>query len=209
MDYKMLSVYPLISTSDQTDYLKYPYIAGNVLSAVLPEQAAVWSYPVGVGQVGSPLSKEYDKAWVAKHISNDRIVMNMVNSFLGRMHLASHLELLSASQLALVKEGVVYYNSLTEAKKKALPYFPNGFTAFGEENVVAGFKTEDKIYLAAWCLSGSTCVTVPIEEGINGVRVGYPSNTNVQALVKDGVLQLDFERVGQAVFLELTLGEVL
>jgi alpha-galactosidase len=46
MDYQTLSHFSIVSTSDQTRYKWYPYIAGNILSAVLPEQAAVWSYPV-------------------------------------------------------------------------------------------------------------------------------------------------------------------
>ena len=205
MDYKTLSVYPLISTSDQTDYLKYPYIAGNILSAVIPEQAAVWSYPVGVGEIGFPLPKEYDKEWVAKNISDDRIVMNMVNSFLGRMHLASHLELLNEHQLALVKEGVDYYNSLTDAKKKALPYFPNGFTGFDAEHVISGFKTKEKIYLAVWCLEGSTTVSTIIGGSVSDVKIAYPKNTNVKAKIKDGELIVNFENQKQAVFLELLL----
>ena len=205
MDYKTLSVYPLISTSDQTDYLKYPYIAGNILSAVIPEQAAVWSYPVGVGEIGFPLPKEYDKEWVAKNISDNRIVMNMINSFLGRMHLASHLELLNEHQLALVKEGVNYYNSLTDAKKKALPYFPNGFTGFDAEHVISGFKTKEKIYLAVWCLEGSTTVSTIIGGSVSDVKIAYPKNTNVKAKIKDGELIVNFENQKQAVFLELSL----
>ena len=35
-----------------------------------------------------------------------QIIMNMINSFLGRMHLASHLELLSDDKIALIREGV-------------------------------------------------------------------------------------------------------
>ncbi len=46
MDYKTLSVFSLVSMSDQTNYKKYPYIAANLSAAVLPEQAAVWSYSV-------------------------------------------------------------------------------------------------------------------------------------------------------------------
>lgn len=206
MDYKTLSVYPLISTSDQTDYLKYPYIAGNILSAVLPEQAAVWSYPVGVGEIGLPLPKEYDENWVAENISNDRIVMNMINSFLGRMHLASHLELLSESQLALVKEGVEYYNSLTEAKKKSLPYFPNGFTDFDAEHIVAGFKTDEKIYLAVWCLNGLTTVRADLKKTAKSVRIAYPKNSTATAECKDGALTVRFKDIGQAVFLEIDKG---
>ena len=203
MDYKTLSAFSLVSTSDQTDYLKYPYIAGNILSAVIPEQAAVWSYPVGVGEIGFPLSKEYDEKWVGENISDDRIVMNMVNSFLGRMHLASHLELLNEKQLALVTEGVEYYKSLTEAKKKAVPYFPLGFTGFDAEHIVAGFKTEEKIYLAVWCLGGSTTVRIELCEEEFNVHIAYPKKNTVKAECVDGKLTVQFFATKQAVFLEI------
>ena len=205
MDYKTLSVYPLISTSDQTDYLKYPYIAGNILSAVIPEQAAVWSYPVGVGEIGFPLPQEYDAKWVSENISDDRIIMNMVNSFLGRMHLASHLELLNERQLALVTEGVQYYNSLTEAKKKGLPYFPLGFTQFGAGHIVAGFKTEEKIYLAAWCLNGAKQIEVPIKENVIDVKIAYPTSAKTVIRMENGSLRMDFMDTKQAIFVELSL----
>ena len=45
---------------------------------------------------------------------------------------------MNEEQLALVTEGVSYYNTLTEAKKVAVPYFPKGFTNFGDDSVVAG-----------------------------------------------------------------------
>lgn len=205
MDYKTMSVYPLVSTSDQTDYLKYPYIVGNILSAVIPEQAAVWSYPVGVGEIGLPLSERYDKTWVSNNVSDDRIIMNMINSFLGRMHLASHLELLNERQLMLVAEGVQYYNLLTEAKKTALPYFPNNFTDFNANHVVAGFKTDETIYLVVWCLGGLKRVSVNIAEKIENVKITYPSNTSVTAFTQNGILNIDFNEIGQAVFLELKL----
>ena len=200
MDYKTLSVYSLISTSDQTDYLKYPYIAGNILSAVIPEQAAVWSYPVGAGIIGLPFTESAE--WVQENISNDRIVMNMINSFLGRMHLASHLELLSEGQLALITEGVAYYNRLTVAKKTALPYFPCGFTRFGADHVVAGFTSAGKAYLAVWCLAGEKVVTVQVD-GYTNVKIAYPSSTDTKATLKDGTLTVEFSATKQAVFMEL------
>ena len=66
MDYKTLSHFSIVSTSDQVDYAKYPYIAGNILSAVLPEQAAVWSYPVDkVNEDGK-----------ATDITEEQVIMN-------------------------------------------------------------------------------------------------------------------------------------
>ena len=45
MDYGMLKLLSLQSTSDQTDYVYNSYIASNVASAVTPEQAGMWVYP--------------------------------------------------------------------------------------------------------------------------------------------------------------------
>ena len=202
MDYKTLSHFSIVSTSDQTDYLKYPYIAGNILSSVLPEQAAVWSYPVGVGEIGKPLP--YDAKWVQENISNERIIMSMINSFLGRMHLASHLELLSEEQFTFVKEGVEYYNSLTEAKKSGMPYFPKGFTRFGEKVVVAGFKTLDTIYLAVWNLGEPTNITIPMEIKKEATLV-YPQNIPTEFAVENGELKLYLEEK-VARFFEIKVG---
>ena len=193
MDYKTLSAYSLVSTSDQTDYLLYPYIAGNILAAVLPEQAAVWSYPVA-----SDCTKGED-------VSDDRIVINMINSFLGRMHLASHLDYLNEHQIDLIREGVEYYNTLSEMKKTALPYFPMGFTNFGENTVSAGLKNGNKIYLAVWNLKGEQEIVVPIAESITDVKIAYPTKTSVQLhLCNDGI-RLTCPATPCAVFLEITI----
>jgi len=206
MDYETLSHFSIISTSDQTDYLKYPYIAGNILSAVLPEQAAVWSYPVGVGEIGKPLP--YNAEWVKENITNERIVMNMINSFLGRMHLASHLELLTEEQFSFVKEGVEYYNSLTEAKKNATPYFPMGFTRFGDDLVVCGFETGEKIYLAVWNLAKEGReVNIPlIGKSITNAKIAYPSSSQTPFNVENGnVLNVRFENGEMARFFEINI----
>lgn len=189
MDYETLSHFSIVSTSDQTNYLKYPYIAGNILSGVLPEQAAVWSYPVD--------NKE-------KLPTNEQVVVNMINSFLGRMHLASNLNLLTEEQLELVKEGVAYYKKLSLVKKQALPYFPNGFTRFGEHNVVAGLKTEKKIYLAVWNFSGS-CVEVETDDTLKNVVVAYPKINDTKVEYEEKKITLEFIKENQAVFLEIDI----
>lgn len=191
MDYKTLSTYSLVSTSDQTDYLLYPYIAGNILAAVLPEQAAVWSYPVA------------SDCKSGEDVSDDRIVINMINSFLGRMHLASHLDYLNEHQMDLIREGVTYYNTLSEMKKTATPYFPMGFTNFGDKLVCAGLKEDNKIYLAVWNLSGDKEIFVPIAESITDAKIAYPSKTAVQLnLCNDGI-QLACSKTPCALFLEI------
>lgn len=193
MDYKTLSRFSMVSTSDQTNYLQYPYIAGNILSAVLPEQAAVWSYPVSEDCTTSDM------------VSDDRIVINMINSLLGRMHLASHLERLDSRQMALVQEGIAYYNALTPIKKQALPYFPLGFTGFGTDHICAGLKHENKLYLAVWCLAGEKQVAIPMPGKAALAQVGYPSSSSAQITINDDSLLVSFPKAPSAVFLEVTI----
>ena len=201
MDYKTLSTFSLVSTSDQTNYLKYPYIAGNILSAVIPEQAAVWSYPVGCMDPGAPMT--HDAAWVQENITDDRIAMNMINSFLGRMHLASHLEMMSKSQLDIIAEGVTYYDTLTEAKKTALPYLPEGFTHFGAQRVVSGMKTENTIYLAVWCLGEEKHMEIPLDVIPKTVKIAYPSHPSATCERVDNGVIVEFSSTNAAVFLEI------
>ncbi len=173
MDYKTLSIHPLISTSDQTNYKKYPYIAGNILSAVLPEQAAVWSYPVEA--LSMTVFDEDTYETVNARVDEEQVIMNMVNSLLGRMHLASAVHLLSDNKKELIKEGVAYYDSITAAKKQGLPYLPWGFTDFYKDKVASGFVSGKKLYLAAWNLGGDGVMEIPVDIGaVQGAKIAYP-----------------------------------
>lgn len=193
LDYKTLSHYSLVSTSDQTDYLLYPYIAGNILAGVLPEQAAVWSYPAA------------SDCTCGEDVSRDRIVINMVNSFLGRMHLASHLDYLSEDQLALIREGVDYYRSLSQIKKTAMPIFPLGFTKFGDPAVCAGFQNGKKIYLAVWNLKDVGSLNIPLGHEIAEAHIAYPSDPSFSLSVAGSNLIADFHASPCAGFMEVTL----
>ncbi|MBO7525756.1 MAG: alpha-galactosidase [Clostridia bacterium] len=204
MDDKTLAQFDMVSTSDQTSCYKYPYIVGNIFSAVLPEQAGVWSYPVNsYGTEDEPFEPTED--YVDAHVSKEIVAMNMINAILGRMHLASHLELLSEDKKALVKEGIYYYNKLVEVKKRALPVFPLGFTDFRQDNVAVGLKDGDKIYLAVWHLEGKKSVYMTFNEDISSVKVGYPTGFDTKYSVEKNVLKIEFsdERVGR--IFEITL----
>ncbi len=192
MDYRTLSTFHLLSTSDQTDYRLYPYIAGNVLAAVLPEQAAVWSYPVTSNCQGPD-------------VTDDRIVMNMINSLLGRMHLASHLERLDERQMALIREGVAYADSIAAVKKRAVPYFPLGFASFDDEAVCAGLRDGDRLYLAAWDMKGVGRLHLPTPKRVTAARVAYPSASEVTVEITDGGVDITFPRSPMAAFIEIEL----
>ncbi|MCI8458509.1 MAG: alpha-galactosidase, partial [Clostridia bacterium] len=206
MDYETLKHFSLVSTSDQTDYKLYPFISANILSAVLPEQAAVWNYPVvGEGEIGSPFT--HDEKWVHENVSQEQIVMNTVNALLGRMHLASHIEMLSPAQFALAQEGIVYYNKLTPVKKMALPYFPLGFTLFGVPYAACGLKADKKLYLAVWNLGGKREVCIPIPEGILAVTVGYPCSLESDFAFNENALTVRFDEKYAARVFEIEIAD--
>ncbi len=201
MDYETLKHFSIISTSDQTNYRNYPYIAANILSAVLPEQAAVWSYPVdSFGRPGEPFEATYE--WVNAHISSEQVVMNMINSFLGRMHLASHVELLSADKQELIREGIGYFNKLSRVKGESLPYLPFGFTDFTKQAVACGLLHQDTLYLAVWNLGGGA-VTVPLERAVREAAVAYPSGADTKLTVEGDKVTVHFTEEFQARFLEI------
>lgn len=204
MDYETLSHFSIVSTSDQTSYKWYPYIAGNVLSAVLPEQAAIWSYPVdSYGEPNAPFSPDF--CWVNEHISEEQVIMNMINSFLGRMHLASHLELLNDEKKALVKEGVDYFNELSKVKEKALPFLPNGFCNFGDNLVVSGLKDINTIYLAVWNLGVAGGKQIDLGVFIESAQMSYPKKNMLPYSVNGSCLKVSFTEDYQARFFEIQL----
>ncbi len=200
-DYKALSVFHLISTSDQTNYVHYPYICGNILCSVLPEQAAVWSYPVD-----NKVLVLDDHAATNANVSKERVVLNMINSLLGRIHLASRLQSLDQDKLALVTEGIALYDRIVADKLTSVPYLPGGYTQFGDTFVAAGLRTESKVYLAVWNLGGSRHVCLPLPEiTVKDAKVAYPTTLQTKFSFTGDALTIDFTEDYQARFFELNI----
>ncbi len=201
LDYRALSMFSLASTSDQTAYNQYPYISGNILVSVLPEQAAVWSYPVD-----SALYDPNHEEATNERVTRERVVLNMVNALLGRIHLASRIQLLDGEKSDLIKEGMEVYHAIAKDKLKALPYLPKGYTDFGDSFVSAGLITDEKVYLAVWNLSGERDVTLPLPEiKVKSAAVLYPKTLPTDFSYDEGSLTLHFSEDEQARFFELTL----
>ena len=198
MDYDSLSAFSIQSVSDQTDYKKYPYIVGNMMSAVLPEQAGVWSYPIADYAAAE---KDYAAA-----VSDELVIFNMINSLLGRMHLASHLELMPPSHTELVKQAVNYYDYLSPYKKQGLPYLPLGFTDFRKQFVAAGFYACKKMFLALWNLDSKGKKTIELpEQVIISAIVGYPFKNDIQFSYGKHFLTVEFSQPYTARLFELEL----
>ena len=102
-----------------------------------------------------------------------------------------------------MKEGVEYDKTLSEVKKKALPCFPNGFTRFGDESVVAGFETHDKIYLAVWNLKNEQSeISFNLFKNITEAKIAYPSSSSAQIKVQAKNISVMLKKVS-AIFLEI------
>ncbi|MCQ2796144.1 MAG: alpha-galactosidase [Bacilli bacterium] len=194
MDYEILKYCPIQSTSDQTNYRKYPYLSTNVFTACPPEQAAVWSYPLN----------DYEKT-----IPTDEVViMNMCNAMLGRIHLASFINKLPESQKALIKEGIKYYHSIISLKKRSLPVYPKGTAKFFDNEVVGGIMDEKKIILGVWNTSGNpNTVKVDLTKyHVSKIKIGYPTSraTKFTYNQKTKILEVTFKEAYGGRILELT-----
>ena len=200
-DYKALSIFSLISTSDQTNYLHYPYIMGNILVSVLPEQAAVWSYPVD-----DKIGKTENADEVNRLVSKERVVINMMNAVLGRIHLASRIHLLDDEKQALIREGVDFYNKITTEKLQSVPYLPKGYAMFGDTLVSVGLRTDKKVYLGVWNLHGDRHVELDLPDITpKTAKVCYPLNFQTNYSLSDGKLVIDFTEDEQGRIFEMEL----
>lgn len=164
LDYLTLDNVNLVSTSDQTDYSLYPYIVANILTAVLPEQAGIWSYP------RSENMKEED-------IDEECIAMNMINSMIGRVHLASKLYLLDENKQQIIKEGIDCYNYLKKYRHNSVPYYPKGLANFGDKSLAFGYRSNNKAILFVYNMKGKDNINIKIN-GAKEVKLLYPINVD-------------------------------
>ena len=167
MDYAMLSVHSLQSTSDQQDPVRYAAIAAAVPTAVTPEQSATWAYP----------QPDWD---------DEKNAITVVNSLLGRVHLSGRLDLLTPHQLDLIASGMKVYKQIRTHLKTGLPFWPLGLPKWHEDWVALGISgTNGSHYIAVWRRGGSetTSLPIPILKGRAGIKVEllYPQSFHAHA----------------------------
>jgi len=134
MEYSHLKRHSIQSVTDQTDYLLMAAIAANCVTAVTPEQAGIWSYPLGDGD-------------------EEEVVFNMVNAILLRIHQSGHLAEISRERFDLVKEGIDYHKKINHNLKDGLPFWPLGLASFSDPVLCFGIECQETSYLAVWNVS--------------------------------------------------------
>jgi alpha-galactosidase len=144
MDYALLAVHSLQSTSDQQDPVRYAAIAAAVPTAVTPEQSATWAYP----------QPDWD---------DEKNAITVVNSLLGRVHLSGRLDLLSSRQLELISSGMKVYKTIRSGIRTGSPFWPLGLPTWQDHWIALGIATTagDR-YLAVWRRGGEGTVSLPI-----------------------------------------------
>ena len=175
LDYAMLSRLQLQSSSDQTDYRKYPAILTGALAACLPEQLAVWSYPL-------------------QNSDADQASFNMVSAMLCRIHQSGHLAKLNRESMAQVQAGIrIYKETIRPSIPRSVPFFPLGTPDIADplSPVAAGIRTGNDLFVAVWRLRGPGTVTLP---SLGGAKLLYPSQLGVQAAKSSGGLVVEFPR---------------
>ncbi len=182
MDYATLSKYHIQSLTDQEGYQYIGYIAAGAATAVLPEQAAIWSYPVASD----------DK---------DAVAFNMTSSMLQRIHLGGQITELSEKSFNLVKEALDCYRRIRADIPNSIPFYPLGLPKYGKDIACVAFDCKDCIRLCVWCFKDSKKVNIPIKG--TDLEVLYPSDTDAEVKLTDDGVSLIFQKAYSSVVIEI------
>ena len=146
IDYALLRRHSIQSVTDSGDYRKTAFIATASPSALTPEQAGIWSYPV-------------------RDSDEEETILNMVNTLLMRIHLGGRIDQIKPNCFALVKEAIDCYKELRADIPDALPIWPLGFPKTGDGWISLGLQCGKKTYLAVWRLASTEeYCTIPLDQ---------------------------------------------
>ncbi len=190
MDYGMLALHSLQSTSDQTDCVSNAYIAANVASAVTPEQAGMWVFPY----------KD----------DREHVIFNMVNGILLRPYISGIVWDMSESSMAILREGISTYKEIRGSLKKMVPFFPLGFGRVNDRQLAYGVKGLGKAYLSVFTV-GSETAEIPLRSlgGIQEIKVLYPRSGDCDFRVDQDILKVRMPQATCARLSQITMGSLM
>lgn len=183
LDYAMLSHHTIQSMTDQEDCLEMSHISQAAATAALPEQAAIWAYPV---------AKDDD----------NKVALNMVNAMMLRMHLSGQIMDLDERQFALVQEGVACYKQIRNEIRSAIPFYPAGMPRYEDRMFCVGYAGRNRRFLSVWRLDGEQA-TLRISVDGSGAKVLYPADSRAVLKGDKEYLEVTLPKRNSAVFMEL------
>lgn len=187
MDYGMLRLLSLQSTSDQTDYIYNSYIASNVATAVTPEQGGMWVYPY--------VDEE------------EHVIYNMVNGLLLRPYMSGMVWKLGENSMNLLREGIATYKDIRMNIRHGVPFWPIGLNNIHDKAMAYGIKTDKAAYLSVFTPK-TDHVEIPLDFGdrkIAGVKVLYPHKAGCQFTLENNVLKVQMPQEKAARLFEIEL----
>lgn len=143
-------------TPPQRGFRKMAAISANCVTAVTPEQSAIWSYPL-------------------EGAHDEQVIFNMVNAMLLRVHLSGGLANLSPSGKSLVKEGVLLYKNIRSTIKHSKPMFISELRYYNAPWLSFGLRSNNKILVAIWNLNNTDYILIDMPSEITGAQIIYPS----------------------------------
>ncbi len=185
MDYAMLQKLPIQSVTDMPNYEQMLPVAAVAATAVLPEQAAIWAYPLQMED-------------------ENRVAGNMVNAMLLRMHLAGEITKLDEKQFEIVKQGVECYKQVRSDISKAIPYYPLGVETTNKGWLCAGYNCNDKQYLVVWrtnCEESSK--TIYVDTVLKQAEILYPTTDCCRMRYEKGKLEIELRDKFSGVVIEV------
>lgn len=143
IDYASLATFSILSTSDQTDHLKYPAIAAGAPSGVTPEQAAVWVYP----------QPEFE---------DEELRFSIVNGLLARPQLSGGIWKLTQEQIKVVADAMAVYRTYRERIPGMAPLWPIGLPGWYDDWIAHGLADDSGLLLAVWRRGGERTIRLPL-----------------------------------------------
>ena len=180
MDYAMLSRLQLQSMTDQEDYLKLPAILLGASAAVLPEQLAIWSYPLA-------------------NADADEASFNMVTAMMCRIHQSGRLDSLSPQASGQVAEGIrIYKDVLRKHIPAAVPFYPlrTSDITNPQAPIAFGMRSPEQTLLAVWRIDGPATTRIPIDS--REPKLVYPANLGIDVTTQGDALNIEFPRTHMA-----------
>ena len=186
MDYAMLSRLQLQSMTDQEDYLKLPAILVGASAAVLPEQLAIWSYPLA-------------------NADADQASFNMVTAMMCRIHQSGRLDSIAAQAATQVIEGIrIYKEVLRKHIPSAVPFYPLGTSDVTKPHMplALGMRSPGQTVLAVWRVDGPAATEIPL--AVRDAKLLYPTDLGIKLTAAEGSLRMDFPRTRMGCLITVT-----
>jgi alpha-galactosidase len=185
MDYAMLSRLQLQSMTDQENYLKLPAILVGASAAVLPEQLAIWCYPLA-------------------NADADQASFNMVTGMMCRIHQSGKLDSLSAEAWKQVAEGIrIYKDILRKHIPVSVPFYPLGTSDVTDfmAPLALGMRSSEQTVLGVWRIDGPATTRIPV--AARNAKLVYPTDLGIKVTTADGALNVDFPRTRMACLISI------